>query len=166
MKEVRKQELLRKGWSQREITTAEAIVDRKLPHDVFFSQIVFWSALLVIVIGNIIVSFVAIPFLMFLNQWQLYVMIIILAGMIGFLYNFLINDIGHLERKHHVTASILIPVLAVVNLLIVVFVANTLIMDLGIKNDVHNPWALSIVFAVAFILPFIADQIRLAFKRN
>lgn len=166
MKEAHKQELARKGWSQREINKAEVILDQNLPHDVFLSQIVFWSALLVIVIGNIIVSFVAIPFLMFLNQWQLYVMIIILAGMIGFLYNFLINDIGHLERKHHLIASILIPVLAVINLLIVVFVANKLIMDLGIKNNVHNPWALSIVFAVAFILPFIVDQIRLFFKGN
>lgn len=164
MKEGRKQELARKGWSQRDINKAETILDRKLPHDVFFSQIVFWSALLVIILGNIIVSFVAIPFLMFLNQWLLYVIIVILAGMIGFLYNFLINDIGHLERKHHLIASILVPVIAVINLLIVVFVANNLILDLKIKNQMHDPWTISIVFAVAFILPFIVDQVRLFVK--
>ena len=84
----------------------------------------------------------------------------------GFLYNFLINDIGHLERKHHILASILVPVLAVLNLVIVVLVSNNLIRDLNVRNNPHNPWILSIIFATAFILPFILDQIRLYLKKK
>lgn len=164
MREEQKMDLVKRGWSKREISTAESILDKTQPHDVFFSKIVFWSALLVIVLGNILISFVAITFLVALNKFVLYAAIIVLAGMIGFLYNFLINDIGHLERKHHLLASVLVPILAFINLVVVVLIANGLIKDLNITNTPHNPWLLSIIFAIAFILPFIIDQIRLYFK--
>ena len=163
---TQKEELSKKGWTKREINKAEAILDRSEHHDIFFSKIVLWSALLVIVIGNLMVSIIAIPFLVVLNRWVLYAVIVILAGMIGFLYNLLINDIGHLEQKHHILASILVPVLAVINLVVIVFVSNNLIKDLNVNNKLHNPWGLSILFAVAFILPFIVDQIRLYVKKK
>jgi len=166
MNKIKKEELSKKGWNKKEIKKAEAILDRSEHHDIFFSKIVLWSALLVIVLGNVIVSFVAIPLMIFLDKWILYLSIAVLAGMIGFLYNFLINDIGHLERKHHILASIIIPVLAVINLVVVVFISNNLIKDLNVNNNLHNPWGLSILFAVSFILPFIIDQIRLYVKNK
>ena len=163
---TKKEELSKKGWTKREINKAETILGRSEHHDIFFSKIVLWSALLVIVIGNLMVSFVAIPFLVVLNKWVLYAVIVLLAGMIGFLYNLLINDIGHLEQKHHILASILVPVLAVINLVVIVFVSNNLIKDLKINNNLHNPWGLSILFAGVFILPFIVGQIRLYMKKK
>ena len=99
MRHKKKVELLKKGWDTKEINHAELILERSLEHDIFFSKIVFWSAILVIVFANILVSFVLIPFLLFSDPWILYSITIIVASMIGFLYNFLITTAGTMSVK-------------------------------------------------------------------
>ena len=153
-------ELSSKNWHDKEIKQAEKILERTEKHDVFFSKIIFWSALIVIIFANLIVSLVLIPFLIVLNQWVLYFTVVILAGTIGFLYTFLITDIGHLEKKHHILAGIIVPVLALANMTIMVIVSNRFIADLKINNPAHNPWLIAIVFVVAFILPYFIGLFR------
>ncbi len=150
-----------KGWDDAEIKKAEAALERDLRYDVHFSRIVFWSAIIVIVFANILVAGVLIPFLIALNQGVLYSAVIILAGTVGFLYNFLITDIGHLERKHHVLAGILIPIVALGNIVVVVIFSNKVIQDAQIPNVPHDPYVIGIVFAVAFILPYVIDRLRM-----
>jgi len=166
MKEKRKMDLQEKGWNENEIKKAERILEKEEKHDTHFSKIVFWSALVVIIFANLLVSLILIPFLIVLNKWLLYTTIVILAGTVGFLYNFLITDIGHLEKKHHLTAAIIIPILALANMTIMVFVSNRFIRDLKVDNVQHNIWITAIVFAVAFILPYLLDQIRIKLKSN
>ena len=156
-----KSRLQEKGWNDAEIKKAEAALERDLRYDVHFSRIVFWSAIIVIVFANIIVAGVLIPFLIALNQAVLYAAVIILAGTIGFLYNFLITDIGHLERKHHLWAGILVPLLALGNIMVVVIFSNKVIQDAQIPNVQHDPYIIGIIFAVAFILPYVVDRLRL-----
>ncbi len=156
---VKKIELQEKGWSEKEIKEAEALVEEDRKHDSHYAKILFWSALLVIIVGNFIVSIVLVPFLLVLNSYILFALVIILGGTIGFLYNFLITDIGHLEKKHHVFAGIVIPLVAVLNLGVVVYATNRFISQLEVANQ-HNPWVVSIVFATAVILPAIIDKLR------
>ena len=158
MKPEYKQQLFKKGWTQGEMRKAESILERKDFHNVFFSKIVFWSALLVIIIGNILVSLVLIPFLFFLEERALYIIVAILAFMIGALYNFLITDIEYLERKHHVMASILVPLFAVINFILVTVASNNYLKKLG-DNVQHNPWVISLLFAVVFMIPFLWNLI-------
>ena len=113
----------------------------------------------IIIAGNFIVSIVLVPFLLVLNSYILFALVIILGGTIGFLYNFLITDIGHLEKKHHVFAGIVIPLVAVLNLGVVVYATNRFISQLEVANQ-HNPWVVSVVFAAAVILPAIIDKLR------
>ena len=160
MKALRKTQLKEKGWSEQEIRKAEAALERSESNDLQFSKIVFWSAMVVVVFANILIAGVLIPFLIALNQWALYSAVIILGGTVGFLYNFLITDIGHLERKHHVWAGILVPLLALGNIITVVLLANRFIQDAKIQNVQHNPYSIGVVFVVAFILPYILDRIR------
>lgn len=148
-----------KGWSEKEIKQAEAILDEESKHEIHYAQIIFWSALLVIVIGNFVVSLVLIPFLLVLNSYVLFSLVIILGGTIGFLYNFLIRDIGHLQRKHHIIAGIIIPLVAVFNLGVIVYATNSFISKLDVVNQ-HNPWMISVVFAVAILLPYFIDRLR------
>ncbi len=150
--------LQRKGWAEEEIRTAEAALNQAGQYDRHFSKIVFWSALVVVVFANIIVSLVLIPFLIVLNQWLLYTLVVVLAGTVGFLYNFLVMDISHLERKHHLLAAVLLPLLALGNLLAVVLIANRFITELNVNNPLHVPWVIAVVFAVAFILPYVVDK--------
>lgn len=161
MKIVTKSRLQQKGWNDAEIKKAEAVLERDLRYDVHFSRIVFWSAIIVIIFANIVVAGVLIPFLIALNEWVLYSAVIILAGMVGFLYNFLITDIGHLERKHHLWAGILVPLLALGNIMVVVILSNKFIQDAQIPNVQQDPYVIGVVFAVAFILPYVVDKMRM-----
>lgn len=160
MHPTKKEALLKKGWKEEEIQKAEAILEKTELHDLFFSKITFWSALVVIVFANLLVSLILVPFLIVLNQWILYFTVVILAGTVGFLYNFLILNIGHLEKKHHILAGILVPLLALANMVIMIWVSNRFIAELKVKNPQHNLWALAIVFAVAFILPYLMSLLR------
>ena len=152
--------LKEKGWNNQEIDQAQAILERMKQHEVHFSKIVFWSALLVIIFANVIVSLILIPFLIVLNQWVLFFLIILLGGTIGFLYNFLITDIGHLEKRNHLLASVIIPIVALANLVVMVIFSNQFITELKVNNPLHNPWIVAIVFVIAFILPYVIDSIR------
>ncbi|MEK6809408.1 MAG: hypothetical protein AABY40_01920 [Nanoarchaeota archaeon] len=165
MKPQRKDELRRKGWSEEDLYKAEAILDRATKQDVFFSKIVFWSALVVIVFANLLISIILIPFLITLYDLILYAIVAVLGLAVGFLYNFLITDIGLLEKKHHRAASIIIPIIAVGNMAAMVLTANRFIENIPINNQPHNPWMVAAVFAAAFILPYILDQVRMFFKR-
>jgi hypothetical protein len=157
---MRSDKFREKGWSEAEIKRVEKIVHREEKEDVFFSKIVFWSALVVIIFANLIVSLIMVPFLIVMNQWMMYLMVVVLAGTIGFLYNFLITDIGHLEKKHHISAGIIVPILAILNMVIVVIISNRFILELDIKNSPFNPFIVSGVFAVAFIVPYLISLFR------
>jgi hypothetical protein len=163
MKTHQKLELQEKGWSNEEIIKAENVLEKEEKHDLHFSKIVFWSALIVIIFANLVVSLILIPFLIVLNKGILYAIIVILAGTVGFLYNFLIMDIGHLQKKHHLLAGILIPILALANMVVMVITANQFIKNIKINNVQHNPWIIAVVFAVAFILPYLLDKL---FSKN
>src|SRR3989344_4916592 len=157
--------LVEKGWMEHEIQKAESILEKKDPHQLHFSKMVFWSSLIVIIFGNLIVSLVLIPFLVFLTENALYMIVSLLALCIGFLYNLLITDLGHLEQKHHIMASIIVPVIAIGNLVVMVSAANQFEVQLGIDNF-HNPWKIAIIFAVVLMIPFMVDRVRMIFARN
>jgi hypothetical protein len=164
MRNQKKLELLEKGWNEGEIKKAEHILDKARDHDVFFARMVFWSAMVVIIFANIIVSLILVPFLITLDSLILYLIVTVIAGTIGFLYNFLITDISHIEKKHHLWAGILVPLIALTNMIIMVTLSNRFIEDLNIQTPPHSPFLLGLVFGIAFILPYIVDRIRLRFS--
>lgn len=151
---------MKKGWAEEEIKKAEAILEKTELHDIFFSKITFWSALVVIIFANLLVSLVLIPFLIVLSKWVLYFTVIVLAGIIGLLYNLLITDISHLERKHHFLAGIIIPVLTLINMIAMVLISNKFIADLKLQVSPHDPWLIGLVFALAFIAPYLIERMR------
>ena len=152
---MKKENLSHKGWSSEEISKASSIVNKKRQHDEHFSKIVFWSALIVIVFANIIVSVVLIPLMFLLNPFALYSTVVVLAGMVGFLYHFLITDIGHLNRKHHLWASIIVPLIAIVNMVVMI----------SVSESEYNPWIVGVTFAIVFVIPSFLGQIGKGFKK-
>ncbi|HIJ11008.1 TPA: hypothetical protein HA278_03030 [Candidatus Woesearchaeota archaeon] len=156
MKHHTKQALQQKGWSEDDIKKAESILDRSTKHDQKMSKIVFWSAMLVVVFGNILVTAALIPFLGVFPPMILYATIGILGLLIGFVYNFLIHDIAHLQKKHHIIGGILVPVLAVANILLMLIISAQYLPP----EVPYNPFITSGVFIVPFLLPYIISRIR------
>ena len=76
MKNKQIQKLKQKGWSEKDIMRTEEIINARHKFDksrtvVHMSRIIYWTALLVIVIGNFVISMVLIPFLLVLNKFSL-----------------------------------------------------------------------------------------------
>lgn len=149
--------LRKKGWSEEEIKKAEAILHQTEKHDIYFSRVVFWTAIIAVVIGNLLISVALIPLLLAVNKTLLYLTIIIFALLIGFLYNFLIRDIGHLERKHHLLAGVIIPLIALFNIFLVTSISNLILKNLRLEN-LHHPLIPAIVFAFFLMVPYLTER--------
>ncbi|PIN73470.1 hypothetical protein COV20_04570 [Candidatus Woesearchaeota archaeon CG10_big_fil_rev_8_21_14_0_10_45_16] len=165
MKYSRKVELREKGWSSQEIHKAEKALEEASRHDIAFSRMIFWSALLLTVVANFLVTAVLIPFLAFFEPWTLYVTMSIIALMIGFVYNFLLSDIAHIEARHHILAGIIVPVIAIGNVVLMIFASDRLLSgsDIVVTED---PWTLAGVFVAAFLLPYLLGRLRYLFKER
>ncbi len=148
-----------KGWSNEDINKAFKIMERsdRTETKPFMNRVVYWTALIVTVIGNLFVSVILILFLIALNKLALYAIIATIALTFGLLFNLIINDIENIDPKHHVIASIFIPAIALINIYVITILTNDVQLTLQIQNP-HSPILVSIVYVVAFMLPYIVNN--------
>ena len=149
--------LREKGWKEDEIEHALSIMKPQEARSAVFVQgmnpVLYWSALIICIIGNFLIAVALIPFLLVLSSIQLYVVIAVLAISFGAMFNLLINTIEALDPAHHVIAGVFIPALAVITIFVMVNVANRI--SFVLQNPIHqNPVFVSIIYVVAFILPY------------
>ncbi len=154
--------LLEKGFSKKEAKRTIDIIkkakERKSLKIKFLDSIIYWTLLVVTIIGNMIISIILIPFLLAFKRIPLYFTIIILAAMFGFLFDQLIRDIENLERKHHIIAWVFIPALAIINVYYMASFTNYLIQSLKLPIAPEPPLLIGIIYVVAFIIPYIVDN--------
>src|SRR3989344_1677481 len=125
------------------------------------NRIVYCTALLVAIVGNVVISAALVPFLIVLRDFPLTLVIFTLGLTFGMLFNQLIRDIEFVDRAHHVIAGIFIPGLAVVNIFIMTRLANHFITLFQVQNAAHSPLVVSVNYLVAFVLPlFVRIIIR------
>jgi len=162
-----KKRLIEKGWSKKDINKTLKIIEKakanKHPKIKILDKSVYWISLIVAIIGNIIISISLIPFLLALRSFQLYLIIITMGIAFGLLFELLIRTIEHLETKHHLFLSIIIPIIAVINIIAIVLFSNRLEEAINIQNP-HNPVLIGVVYAVAFMLPYSIYQLFLKNK--
>ena len=153
-----KDRLVEKTWDKDDIEKTIRIVkearERKHPAIKFLDKTVYWTALIVAIIGNFIISISLVPSLMALKSFQLFLVIVVLGVSFGLLFELLVRSIEHLETRHHVFLGILIPITAIINFFIITLMANSLEEVLKINNP-HNPYVVGVVYAAAFIFPFV-----------
>jgi len=160
-----KERLIERGWSEaeahrvHEIMHSKENVEKHITIKQNMNLTLYWMSLIVLTICNLLVSLVLIPFLLVLKSFFVDIIAVILGVVFGLLFNLVINDIEHIEIKHHLVAAVFIPSLAIVNVFIMVNVANRFAEIL--KLDIHrNPLIISILYATAFIVPYIITVVR------
>ena len=159
-----KEELLReKGWEEKDIKRALEIIESRKTLDKSksldsMSRTVYWTALIITIVGNFLIGVVLVPFLLGLAQFQLYIVIATLALAFGFLFNLLINDIEQVDNKHRIVAGVFIPAIAIITIYVITSLTNDLSRITGIINP-HNPLVVSIVYVAAFTTPYIIGKI-------
>ena len=162
--------LKEKGWTQKEINKALRILGgskkSKSKTILLLDKIVYWFALILAIVGNIILSVVLIPFLLALKNIHLYPVIIVIAFSFGLLFSILLRDIDGLDKRHHVIAGIFLPCLALINVYVMVNLANYLDKALKTTTTPHSPILISIIYVAFFILPYIFNLLTKKYENN
>ncbi|MBN1386524.1 hypothetical protein JW968_06150 [Candidatus Woesearchaeota archaeon] len=171
MSERLKQRLRSRGWSEDEITKIHSTLYSEanhIKHEKFHhhsSKMLYWITLLVLLICNFAVSLFIVPFLLVLSTFFLYAVLAALGLVFGFLFNLLITDIEHLERRHHLFAAIFMPVVSIVNVFVMIHISNVIAGFFKVFI-VHDPFTLSIVYVAAFLAPYLTVNYEILLVRK
>jgi len=166
MNEDLKERLRKKGWTEQDLTKADQIIEKgPAGNKPRLNLIVYWTALIVTIIGNIFASFVLIPFMFTVKGFVLYMIIFIIAALFGFIFNWLLKDIEHMEPQHHVIAGVFIPAIALINVFMMVRVSNILAHQAAMLNiPTTQPLPVAITYVIGFIIPYLASKIKIMKK--
>ncbi len=166
MEELRDR-LKKKGWTDAEIDKTLKIFEKaeqkKRPALILLDKLVYWMGLLLAIVGNFIISIVLIPILITMPALLLYITLVILAVTFGLLFSLILGDIGSLNRQRFIIANIFIPMMAVINIFVVVNIANYISQRFNLEL-VHNPYLVSILYVLAFSSPHIIQKIQKRIK--
>ena len=156
--------LIQKGWSKAELNRAADIIahaeESKSASMQFVEKLAFWVTLLVAILGNLIISVVMVPFLLLLSGAGLYFTVLIIGFTFGILFNVIIHYIEDLGEGQHIIAGAFIPALALINIYIITHFSNKLEVLLMLQTPAHSPFAVSITYVIAFILPYLLKHFR------
>ena len=148
-----------KGWSEAEIQQLQKVItepERGRHKPAFrtrLNPVVYWSTLIVAVIGNFVVAWALLPFLLMLAGGALYFFIAVIALVFGLLFNWLLGSVEHFDPEHHVIAWLFIPALAFITIYVLVGIANQL--SVAFASPVRqSPVTVSVVFVAAYVLPY------------
>lgn len=157
------EELLAKGFSKKEAQHTIDIINRaqqnKHPTVKLLDLILYWVMLIIAIIGNLVISILLVPFLLTFKKAPLYLTIIILAALFGFLFDQLIRDIENLENKHQISAWLFIPAMAIITTYFMVSFLNYVIKTLSLPFVLHPPILISVTYVISFITPFTLRNI-------
>ena len=155
--------LLKRGFSkkdaQKTIDIIQKAEEKKSTKIKFLDTIIYWILLIVAIIGNMVISIILMPFLLGFKTIPLYLIIIVLAAMFGFLFDQLIRDIENLENKHIILAWAFIPALAIINTYYMTSFTNHVTQTLDLPLLIHSPILISVFYVFAFVLPYILHNL-------
>ncbi len=118
----------------------------------------YWMVLILLMIIKFLLFAVLVPYILII-QSSILIMILGIIGLIfGIIFHFMINDIEHLEKKHHRIAAILIPSVAIVNIYILVSIQRFVAGYFPHSNEIFLYGSAS--YLVMFLLPYISDSLR------
>ena len=159
------QNLSEKGWSSEEIDyTLSRLydVDKSIKHEKFEQQanpIIYWAFLIVAIIGNFVIAFVFIPFMLILNQGQVLIILATLGLIFGAMFNLLIKDIEKIDYRHHIVAGVFIPAISAITIFVMVGIANNLGHRIQLEI-IKNPFIITVTYFLAFSLPYMVYKFR------
>ena len=147
-------------WTKKEIKKAVNIISKaKHKKSDFIKSLdkaVYWFILIIAVLGNLFVAVALVPVLITFTSLYTYLVIAIVALAFGLLFEIIIRDIEHLEETHHLAIGLIIPLFAVLNFFVIVWIINN--MNIIPK---FNPVTMGLTYAFMFIIPYAYAQLFL-----
>ncbi|MBD3304533.1 hypothetical protein GF343_05280 [Candidatus Woesearchaeota archaeon] len=165
-----KETVAQKPWSSEEKERVLGIIERgrekKTKKTRFLDEFVYWVFLFISILGNFVLSVVLVPFMLILTGFYLFAVLFIIGFAFGLLINSIMREIQKIEAKKHIIPILLIVALALINVYIITTFTNRLEVLLEVATPAHNPIIISATYALAFILPYLFSEYRLAMKRR
>ncbi len=167
MAESLREKLEKKGWSKQEIDKTLNILEKadkdKRPALLALDKLVYWIALLLAIGGNLVISVVLIPIMLTMPPVALYLTITVLAIAFGMLFNLILVDVGELKKDRVVVAGVFIPAIAIINIYVVVNIANYISKSFEL-DLIQNPFIVSFIYVISFSLPYTIQKIRAKYR--
>jgi len=160
-----REKLIERGWSEEEVKKAHQIMygeERKPEHIIYkmnMNLVVYWTTLLVLTIANFLISIILIPFLLVIKPFFVELIVVSLGLILGLMFNHILRNIEHIEVKHHVAAAVFVPAVAIINIFVMVTIANAVAVRIKIPMQ-QNAVFVAIAYTVAFLLPYSIGSFR------
>lgn len=117
------------------------------------NRFLYWSGLLFLTVMNFLITLIFLPILMLMRGLAIYIVVIVIGLLFGMIFDFLIKDLEHLEKKHHLFAAIIIPLISIIDLFIIQIIAKNVSMILKV-SIAHNPLIAGSLYLLGFLGPF------------
>ena len=155
--------LRKKGWSQEEITKASRILQEatqtKSTTIVIIDKIVYWTGLILAIVGNFVISVILIPFLILIQTFYLYLALLFLGVVFGWVFSILIQDIESIREGQRIVAWIFIPAIALINVYVMANLSNHIANLMGLHSGIHEAPLVSVVYVLSFRFPYAFSKL-------
>ena len=152
------EKLKKKGWDEDEIRRALNILKygKSTEKNYYFytKKMTYWAALIFLILINMILSVMFVPFLIVGKHTTIYLLIILLAAGLGYIFTFLLKDIQRNDPQHHIIAGIFMPTIALINIYIVVNLTNYFIILTEFKQELYSPILVTALYVISFMAPY------------
>ncbi len=155
--------LKEKGWSEGEIKRVSRILDsapqKKSSTILLIDKIAYWGGLFIAIIGNFAISILLIPFLILMTSFYLYLALVFLGIVFGWVFSILLRDIEAIQAGQHVVAWIFIPAIAIINIYVMTNISNHIAVLMEIATGIHLASAVSLVYVASFMFPYTISKV-------
>jgi hypothetical protein len=135
---------------------------KRIPH-----VAVYWVSILVAILANAILSVLLVPFIVVLDKAYFFIFVLVFALGLGIIINIILRDI-ELKGHHHFFSGLVIPLIALINIQLIVKLTNPL-LDLSGQAR-YDPLVVSLMYVIAFMVPYLImnfpDAVSLVFRKT
>ena len=117
-------------------------------------EVVHWMLLLLVLLGNIFLAAFIVIVSSIITPTYSYILIVVIGSIFGFLIDAPLKEMKKLSKKKHKFSKILLPVLAILNIFIIIGIKNTAEHFTNLEFAI-NPIIAGILYGVSFLIPHI-----------
>ncbi len=157
------EDLRKKGWPDEDAEKTSRILSeahaKKSSTILVIDKIAYWTGLLLAILGNFIISMLLIPFLILMKSFYLYISLIFLGIVFGWVFSIIIKDIEAIKAGQHIIAWIFIPSVAIINVYMMTNFSNHIARLMEIQTGIHAASMVSVVYVISFMFPYTLARV-------
>lgn len=130
---------------------------KKLIKKGWLETFAIWLFLIISILGTFVISVALVPFLLVMQGVYLYCSLVGMGLFFGVLIKSAVIHVQKIQVRSFIMPHVLLPVLALINAYLITSFSNDLIKLLKLPVLQHSPTLVSIVYILAFLLPYFLE---------